>query len=242
MQTNPGTIKGEIDFFTQCYEKDYQLVLNKNRLISLNKKVKKQFNIIINLSRNYQEIKKICENLKQSNIISDFFCVNEKLEQILNYFNVEKCHFKNERNFNICLYGMAALFFCKSEYLCFFTGDSMPIDISNFVQDSIKHDEKNSSLFTYMLSWTQRSELLLQESCFEDSNFYYNCNPVRFSDQNFLINAKKLNNYKNIFQDFTESGFPDIDAFESRFNKFMLKNDILRCVYKHGTYIHENFF
>ena len=60
--------------------------------------------------------------------------------------------------------------------------------------------------------------------------------------QNFLINVKRFNN-QNLLQEFLseKSPFPHIDAFEARFHAYMKANNINRCVYKHGEYLHKNY-
>jgi len=72
----------------------------------------------------------------------------------------------------------------------------------------------------------------------EDEKFLYVKN---FSDQNFLVNKSYLN-FNKLLQEFNTTDYPHIDAFESRFSKYMSNNNISRAVYKQGNYTHRNFF
>lgn len=231
-------LKDQITYSTQCYDNDYLNVLSVKRLQNINETLNGRMDIIINKSNNYNIIKVLCESLKTKNLINNYYSVDENIEEILKTFNIKRENFSNNLHFNICLYGMGALYFCKTDYLCFFTGDSTPLYVNNFVSDCIKHDKNNEKIFTYMLRWSNENCCARNESYMEDENFLYT---QGFSDTNFLINVKRFN-YQNLLQEFSMSSlFPHIDAFEARFHAYMKANNINRCVYKHGEYLHRNY-
>jgi len=229
--------KPQVTFTTQCYQKDYLNVLAKDRLLHINNILNSRMDIIINKCEEYEIIKLFCSNLQKENLINNYFCVNEEEKNILSTFNLTQKNFSNNLHYNICLYGMAALYFCKTDYICFFTGDSTPLYVGNFVKDSIEHDKNSSIPHTYMLRWCN-TDGVKRESFKEDEKFFYT---KLFSDQNFLINTKHFN-YKELLQNYKQpSLFPHIDAFEARFFDYMRLHNIDRCVYKNGKYLHRNY-
>lgn len=233
-------IENQITFTTQCYQKDYLNVLDKNRLLHINKILNSRMDIIINKCEEYEIIKLFCSNLQKENLINNYFCVNEEEKNILNTFNLARENFSNNLHYNICLYGMAALYFCKTNYLCFFTGDSTPLYIKDFVKDSIEHDKNSNSPHTYMLRWCDTNGLKRDDGIVkEDEKFFYT---TGFSDTNFLINTKHFN-CKELLQNYIQQSslFPHIDAFEARFFAYMRLHNIHRCVYKHGEFLHRNY-
>jgi len=230
--------KEEVSFFTQCYDRDYQYVLNEKRILNTTQLIKLPYNIIINLCDNYMAVKEHCEILREKKLINNYFCVNEYLYDILEYFDLTESQFTCKLHYKICLYGMAALFFCKTQYLFFLTGDSIPTYMTNFIMDCLTHDKQTSELYTYTLNWADSLDHPRSQSYKEDEKFLYVKN---FSDQNFLVHKNYLN-IKKLLQEFNTIDYPHIDAFESRFSKYMSNNNISRAIYKEGNYKHQNFF
>jgi len=228
----------EVSFFTQCYDRDYQYVLDENRILNTTQLIKLPYNIIINLCDNYIAVKEHCEILRKKKLINNYFCVNEYLHDILEYFNLTESQFTCNLHYKICLYGMAALFFSKTQYLFFLTGDSIPTSMTNFIMDCLTHDKQTSEPYTYTLNWADSLDHPRSQSYKEDEKFLYVKN---FSDQNFLVNKSYLN-FNKLLQEFNTTDYPHIDAFESRFSKYMSNNNISRAVYKQGNYTHRNFF
>jgi hypothetical protein len=133
---------------------------------------------------------------------------------------------------------MAAFYFCKSQYMCFFTGDSTPLTLDNFFKDCIDDDLKNNEKKVYTLCWTPYSNDIKEKSIKDDLLFFYD--KTAFSDQCYFLNIKKFN-FKKILQNYTSNMFPHLDAFESRFYSYMQNNNLTRLVYKKGLYIHKNY-
>jgi len=216
-------------------------VLNAHRLKYLRNMLGAPMNIIINYSSCQEGVdfqKSCCTQLKEKGLISNFHCVNDCLDEILAAFQLREADFKCDLHFKICLYGMAALHFCEADYLCFFTGDSTPLSVTNFIRDAIAHDVNSSSPHTYMLSWTSDYRIVEREAYAADKNFYYTNN---FSDQNFVINTTRFSDRTSLLKNYCLSGFPHVDAFESRFFYYMRLHGIPRCVYKYGRYDHKNW-
>lgn len=232
--------KKEVSFFTQCYDRDYLYVLNEERILNTTQLIKLPYNVIINLCDNYMTVKEHCEILRKKKLINNYFCVNEYQYDILKDFDLTEQQFTCNLNYKICLNGMAALFFCKTRYLFFLTGDSIPTYMINFIRDCLIHDKQTLELCTYTLNWADSLDHPRSQSHFykEDEKFLYD---KYFSDQNFLVNKNHLI-IKKLLQEFNTTGYPNIDDFESRFSKYMSDNNISRAIYKAGNYKHQNFF
>lgn len=230
----------DVSVFTQCYEKDYINVLSERRLNQMADLMRQPTNIIINSPEaNPDQIEALCEERKSQGLISEYFKTGGPIaEQIEDAFRLTSESFSCSLHHRICLYNMAAIYFCPTDYLCFFTGDSIPVVVNNFLEKSIEQDKKSEKLHTYSLCWQEPITAGVTSSHEEDENFFYN--QTAFSDQQYLINISKFDLGK-MLQKPSSEGYPHSDAFESRMWQYMHSNGITRAIFKRGHYHHQNY-
>jgi hypothetical protein len=229
-----------VSFFTQCYDKDYQFVLNEERLTKSIENCNFNFNekaIVVNISNEYQDIIKKCEELKSKNIITDFYLIKDYVKEICNQYNIEERDFENKKSFYINLYNLASIFLCKSDYLVFFTGDSICTKKSCWVQDSIDQLSLGKPYFITNLEWEGG---YINEHYDENDKFRFS--RVSVSDQNYLVKRDLVLSPDIVECRSLTKEFPHGDTFESRLYNYMENNDLVRCIHKTGKYLHQNFF
>lgn len=228
-----------VTFATQCYEKDYSLVLDDERLrgsiISNNYDFKEKL-VIINISNNYDNIIKKCEDLKSKNIISNYYLVEEHLKDICEYYKISEQFFNDKKSFYINLYNLASIYLSRSDYVVFYTGDSICVKKSDWIKDSIKILESNVEYLNTNLLW---GDTPVSEHYSEIDNFYLS--KQSFSDQNYMIRRNDFLNPEIIKYKSTKF-FPHGDTFEMRVFGYMQNNNKIRCIHKIGKYEHKNFF
>lgn len=229
-----------VSFFTQCYDKDYVYVLNEQRLTESINNCNFNFNekvVVINISNDYKDILDRCNYLKSKNVITDYYLIEDYIKQICEFYQIEEKDFTNKKAFHINLYNLASIFLCKSDYLVFFTGDSVCTKKSNWILDSITILEKGSPYFITNLEWEGG---YISEHYDEDNLFRYSRASV--SDQNFMVRVNSLRKPEIVECRSLTKEFPHGDTFESRLYHYMETNDLVRCIHKKGKYLHKNFF
>jgi hypothetical protein len=229
-----------VTFATQCYEKDYSFVLDEERLIgSINNNNHdfKEKIVIINISNNYDNIIKKCEDLKSKNIISNYYLVEEHLKDICEHYKISEQHFNDKKSFYINLYNLASIYLSRSDYVVFYTGDSICVKKSDWIKDSIKILESNAEYLNTNLLWCDTP---VSEHYSEIDNFYLS--KSSFSDQNYMIRRNDFLNPEIIKYKTTTKFFPHGDTFEMRVFGYMENKNKIRCIHKIGKYEHRNFF
>ena len=228
-----------VSFVTQCYAKDYNFVLDENRLkqsIFNHNFIFDEILVIINISEKYDEIIEKCENLKSKGVITGYYLVFDYLDKICEHYKITEQMFKDVKSFYLNLYNLAAIYLAKSEYIVFYTGDSICINGDNWVVNSIKLLEKNKNYLTTNLPWGSTP---ITEHYSENESFYFS--KSSFSDQNYMVKKSTFLN-PDIIQHKALKNFPHGDTFEMRVYGYMVLNDKIRCIHKTGEYKHENFF
>jgi hypothetical protein len=228
-----------VTFATQCYEKDYSFVLDDKRLINTINNNNYQFKeklVIINISNNYDNIIKKCEDLKYKNIITNYYLVEEHLEDICEHYKISEEFFNDKKSFYINLYNLASIYLSQSDYVVFYTGDSICVKKSDWIKDSIKILESSVEYLSANLLW---SDTPVSEHYSEIDNFYLS--KASFSDQNYMVRRNEFLNPEIIKYKSTKF-FPHGDTFEMRIFGYMQNNNKSRCIHKIGKYEHKNFF
>jgi len=233
-------MNNQLTVFTQCYEKDFLHVLNEDRLHYINKNINHLMFIIINTFDYHEDIQQHCEKLKNKKLILDYVNIYNVYQSILDMFDLTKEDFTCDLHYKICMYNMAAFYFCKTPYMGFFTGDSTPVVFNNFFDVCIQDDITTQEQRVYTLCWRPEIDVIKNVSFNEDEHFYFD--KTAFSDQCYFLNIRKFsNNFKFLLKEYTENLFPHLDAFESRFFKYMTNNNVIRRIYKNGLYLHKNY-
>lgn len=228
----------DLSIFTQCYEKDYINVLSEPRLKQMLELLKQPTHIVINSpDTNPEPIISLCKERQSQGLISKFYKTGNAAK-IKEVFALREKDFSCNLHYRICVYNMAAIYFCPTKYLCFFTGDSIPVVVNDFLEKSLEQDQTSKELYTYSLCWQEPINVSTTCAFEEDDNFFYN--KTGFSDQHYLMNISKFN-LPELLQHASSEGYPHHDAFESRMWQYMVKNMVSRAIFKRGSYHHQNY-
>ncbi len=228
-----------VTFSTQCYDRDWYLVLDEDRLssnISNNNFKFSESIVLINISDDYSDIKEKCESLKSKGIITDYYLICDYLEEICNHYSISESTFSSKKSYYLNLYNLAAIYLSKSDYVVFYTGDSICVNKSKWINDSLDILKEDSKYLCTNQKWSSSP---ITEHFKEIDNFYVS--DSSFSDQNYMIKRKKFLD-PEIIKNLSEKNFPHGDTFEMRVHGYMKKYGMYRCIHKTGQYEHLNFF
>lgn len=243
-----------VTFATSCWENDWRIILQGDYLL------KKQIEphgypfekriLIINNVKDPEKVAEAARKKINEGVLTDFFLSQEKADDILDFFSLQRYDFKagpdahlylgvndNWVYFN-ALAPLAAIYFCKTDYLLYLTGDSFLEEKVKWIQKAIEKMEKKSKCKVATLTWNFKYEEAKKEAYREDKNFYIA--KEGFSDQFFLVRREEFQRpiYGHIRED--SSHFPRGDVFEKRVYSYLKNRGYLRLIYKHGSYLHES--
>jgi hypothetical protein len=228
-----------ISFVTNCYEKDYTTVLDTHRLISNIASNGVHFDekiIIVNIFKKNKIIEDMCKQLINDNVITHYYMTCDYISEIHTQFNISKSSFSNEWIYNNNMFNLASIYLSKSKYMVFYTGDSICIQPSNWIPDSIKLFSSSSDVIVCNNKWAE--DITNQQTRIRETNEFYI--GIGFSDQNYMVRrADVLNDEILIYR--SPYPYPHGDTFEMRFDGYMRKHNKLRATHKLGIYKHKNF-
>lgn len=241
-----------VTFATTVWEKDWkQILLSKDYL------QKKQIEnhshpfaeriLIINNVSDYASVINAAEKKIEEGILSNYYIAKNYAKKIFSFFNLKREDFKKNHLFEgtddwlyyNALAPLASIYFCRSDYLLYHTGDTYLKTPVSWIEKAIKYLEKRRKYKVANLTWNENFLEANHESYKETKDFYLS--KRGFSDQLFLVKTKDFQ--KPIYQHLREDAFhfPRGDVFEKRVFCHMLKHGWKRITYKNGSYTHENF-
>ena len=243
-----------VTFATSCWENDWKMILQGDYLAD------KQINphgtaferriLIINNVRDPKKVSEAAQKKVEQEVLSDFYLSQEKDKEIMEFFCLKREDFKagpdahlypgvnNDWVYFNALAPLAAIYYCRTDYLLYLTGDSYLTDKVVWIPAAINQMEKKPKFKVANLTWNLNYKEAKKESYREDKDFYIA--KEGFSDQFFLVKTEEFQKpiYGEIRKD--SSHFPRGDVFERRVYSYLKNRGFLRLTYKHGSYLHES--
>ena len=230
-----------ITFATNCWEKDWDILLKTNFLenkILRNEATFTKKTLLINNVKNRKKVETYAEKIVDKGVITDYFFVEDYIADALKNFQLTKETLG--RGYYYSNHELVSIYLCDTDYLLYFTGDTWLNEKVDWVEPSIVEMEKNLNFKVANPVWNGKYDEAKKEAKSEIQNFYVG---FGFSDQCFLV---RTNDFKAPI--YNESNplserYPKYggETFEKRVDSWMQNHKFLRLTYKHGTYFHKDF-
>jgi hypothetical protein len=230
-----------VTFFTSCWEKDWDVLLKTRYLenkIARNAYPFAKKVLIINNVKDREEVKKYAENARSREVITDYFFVEDYIDEALRFFELSrealgKAYYYSNHE-------LASIYLCQTDYLVFYTGDTYLEQTTPWVGPAVAEFEKNSNYKVANPVWNKLFEEAKRESSFEIPGFYVG---YGFSDQCFLVRTADFR--APIYNEVNPSSerYPKYggETFEKRVDSWMRNHNWLRLTFKTGYYVHVDF-
>lgn len=233
-----------VTFETKCYENDWEYILKGNYLKEMIQNCNYDFkykNLIINNVKNKGKVLKYVKILKDKNIITDYYFVDDFVDKVLEKFELTKESLGKGYYYSIA--ELTGIYLCKTKYLLHFSSDSFikKTNSSKWITETIDLFEKNDNYITANPIWNNKIEEVRKEEIeFLNDSF---SKAFGFSDQCYLAKTEIFNgniyNEKNIFSE----RYPKYggELFEKRVDSYMRNHNLYRLNYLCLSYTHKNF-
>ncbi len=230
-----------VTFVTNCWEKDYDLILCSPYLMKNIKNNCYDFVerwVIVNNVNDRVKVENICNRLCSKGLITAYFFSDDFADMVLSSLGIEKSSFRGGYYYSIA--ELVSIYLCKTEYLLFYKGDCfLPYPV-NWIDESINLLERDNTVLVCNPLWNFRHDEVKKESFDENDKFWFS---FGFSDQCFLIRTRDFK--RKIYNESNDVSlrFPSYggECFEKRVDSYMRNHGLCRGVCKYAVYIHKNF-
>jgi hypothetical protein len=223
---------------TKCWEADWRLVLNTERLRALAKLNRFTFAervLMINNVDNYNEVCAHADMAVARGAITRYIVVKEHAQETLRFFHLKPESFTCGYFYSIA--ELVAIYLCRTEFLLHFAGDCVPMTPCDWVRRATNYMTTNDAVRVANLTWNRRHDQAEDESLFQTDDFYVG---YGFSDQCYLIRTAYFR--APIYSEYNPASrrYPTYggELFEKRVDSWMRNNHYLRATYKRGSYLH----
>jgi len=234
--------KVSVTFETKCYENDWKILLEGERLERMIDRCNYKFDrktLCINNVDDIRIVRNRADKLVSRNILTDYLDVSELSAKVLEFFGLEKEAFRGGYYYSIA--ELAGILFCKTEFLLHFSSDSiMEKSEHNWIDSAIDLMRKSPHILVSNPTWNRRFMEARNESFSEDDKWFYG---YGFSDQCYLIEADRFrekiyNEHNDASERYLKYGG---DLFEKRVDSYMRNRELIRITSKEISYIHKNY-
>jgi hypothetical protein len=230
-----------VTFATSCWERDWDILLKTKFLQNKIERNDYDFTkkaLIINNVNNRVKVEKYAKEAVDKGVISDYFFVEDYIDEALEYFELTKEAFG--KGYCYSNHELASIYLCLTDYLLFYTGDTWLDKKVTWVQSAIAEFEKNPEYKVANLVWNYKFDDAKMEALSELEKFYVG---FGFSDQCFLVRnadfkAPIYNEVNTASERYPKYGG---ETFEKRVDSWMRNHEYLRLTFKQGSYLHEDF-
>ena len=229
-----------VGLIINCYEKTYRRVLTPEYINKIRSQNLFSFNntfIVINNVKHPEDAENRLMQLKDTQIIDDYFWVHDYLDIALEQVNLTRQDFGSILPYSD--WALVCLHVTKSKYLLHWDADINLVSPINWINPSLRILETSEQVITACPCWTDNIDQLQSESCYETNQFYIG---FGLSDQIFLVRRDTLlapiYQYRHLYS----LRFPLAhvsSTFEKRVDSFMRKTRKYRAVHKDTLYTHD---
>jgi hypothetical protein len=230
-----------VTFETKCYEKDWEILLRSGRLETMIRRNCFEFServLYINNVSDPDKVRYYAERLKTRGVISEHVLVDDYADEALAFFGLDRESFKGGYYYSI--QELVGIYRCKSEYLLHFSGDSVLDGSCAWIDPALDRMSGDHRIKVVTCLWNGKSEEAAQESLEQDDDYWLG---YGFSDQCYLVKGSDFREQIYGVRHSASERYPVYggELFEKRVDAWMRNNEYLRCVYKHGSYLHKNY-
>ena len=230
-----------ITFATNCWEKDWEILLKTNFLenkILRNEVAFTKKTLIINNVKNREKVEANAKKVVDKGVITNYFFVEDYIDEALKRFQLT-----NEalgKGYYYSNHELVGVYLCDTDYLLYFTGDTWLDKKVGWVEPALIEMEKNENYKVANPVWNRKYDEAKKEALSEIPDFYVG---FGFSDQCFLVKPKDFKAPIYGETNPLSERYPKYggETFEKRVDSWMRNHNYLRLTYKHGTYLHEDF-
>lgn len=229
-----------VNFETKCYERDWQYVIESNKILKLLDNLSFSFNkrtLYINNVINITNVAKNADKLISKNIIDEYIVVDDYAKNTLEFFEISIDSFKGGYYYSIS--ELVSIYLNNSDFIVHFSSDTDMSNKYDWITDAINIMSINSQVSVANPSWS--TNISFAEPLFnEDDLFFYE--KGSFSDQCYLIRTNefknKIYNEYNILSDrYPPHGG---NSFEKRVDSYLHNHNKLRITSKKSFYTSSN--
>jgi len=238
---NLDHLKPGVTFATSVYEKDWKEVLSTGRLEQMIASANYPFVhklLVVNHIEPDAELLATIDQLKRSGVIDQIEFSHMWRNRVLDYFDISQHNLMP--GYNYLIQNLTALYFCPSEYLLWFTCDSMVENDIDWIDPAIAMMQKHERVVVANPTWNMEFNQAKAESSGEIDDFYYG---YGFSDQCCLLPIKRYHQAIYNSDHRRSKRYPHYAgySFERRIDSWMQNNSLLRITHKKASYRHQNF-
>lgn len=230
-----------VTFETKCYEKDWEILIRTGRLEAMIRRNCFEFAeriLYINNVADPDRVRYYAERLKMRGVISEHVLVDDYADEALAFFGLDRDSFKGGYYYSI--QELVGIYRCRTDYLLHFSGDSVLDGSCSWIDPALERLNGDPRVKVATCLWNHMAHEADQESLEQDSDFWLG---YGFSDQCYLSRTSDLR--QRIYHETHPASerFPAYggELFEKRVDAWLRNNGYLRCVYKHGSYLHKNY-
>jgi len=255
-----------------CWENDYDIILNTPYREKLFPDIVKHKMLIVNNVNDKAMVTSLADRAKAEGSITEFFYSEELSDTVLNDSNffgrgqtgnisalfTAKPSFKQhvkailnrkpiQRKYNGYWYSIAplcAIYKCKTDWLLYFTEDTLIIDEDfSWIEKAQQLMQAEEKYISACPIWNYKIEEAHSQSEGSIGDFWITSG---FSDQCFLLNAKKVREIPNLLceqNDFVNKTYMYYGGnyFERMLNAYMRNHGLKRLVHQKSIYFHKDF-
>lgn len=245
-----------VSFATACWEKDWEKILlcpeylQKKQIENHSFPFREKILIINNVS-DEEKVAFHAHKLIEKGVLTHYYLSRPKEKEILDFFQLQRSDFRPGKDvpsdkgitFDWIYYNglapLSAIYYCKSNYLLYVTGDVYLDQKVEWVGKAIEKMQKVKKYRVANLTWNECYHEAEKESCRKDGDFFIS--KSGFSDQMFLVSKEDFQ--KPIYSELREDSghYPYGDIFEKRVYSFMKNHGWQRITFRLGSYVHKSF-
>ena len=230
-----------VTFETKCYEKDWEILLRTGRLEAMIRRNCFEFAervLYINNVTDPDKVRFYAERLKVRGVITEHILVDDYADEALAFFGLDRESFKGGYYYSI--QELVGIYRCRTVYLLHFSGDSILDGSFPWIDPALDRMNEDARIKAATCLWNHKAREADQESLEQDSDYWLD---YGFSDQCYLVKASDFRApiYGERHSDSERFPVYGGELFEKRVDAWLRNNEYLRCVYKHGSYLHKNY-
>lgn len=230
-----------VTFETKCYEKDWEILLRTGRLEAMIRRNCFEFAervLYINNVTDPDKVRFYAERLKVQGVITEHVLVDDYADEALAFFGLDRESFKGGYYYSI--QELVGIYRCRTDYLLHFSGDSILDGSFPWIDPTLDRMNEDARIKAATCLWNHKAQEADQESLEQDSDYWLD---YGFSDQCYLVKVSDFRAPIYGERHSVSERFPVYggELFEKRVDAWLRNNEYLRCVYKHGSYLHKNY-
>ena len=229
-----------VDFTTNCYENDWQMVLGKRYLHTVIERCSYSFSkrwLVINNVKQRGAVETAAKAAVARDDIDEYLFAEDHAAAALEFFQIDQASFG--RGYLYSISELVGIYASSAAYLLYYMGDSFPKRRHHWIAPALALMERQADLVVANPCWNDKFKKAKQESPGQIDDFFLG---YGFSDQCFLA---KMSIFRNpIYGEKNQASeryplYAD-EPFEKRVDAYMRNHHLKRLTHRSDSYIHQN--